>query len=110
MVGILFEISTDTTYQNEVFNQIVPALKASSYNDEDTYKGTVNLANFLSSLDARDFYNYDGSFTTPPCTEGINWFVIKKPLLISKTQFDSFNNHWAGNITFANGNGNNRAI
>ena len=44
------------------------------------YSETVelDLATFLSSVNFRDFYNYPGSFTTPPCTEGISWFVIKE--------------------------------
>lgn len=68
----------------------------------------MNLANFLSKVEFREFYNYPGSFTTPPCTEGINWFVIKDVQKISQQQLQSFTRLWAGNATFANGRGNNR--
>ncbi len=33
-----------------------------------------------------DYYRYDGSFTTPPCTEGVRWIVIKQPVEASKEQ------------------------
>jgi carbonic anhydrase len=40
-----------------------------------------------SSLpDNLDYYNYQGSLTTPPCTEGVNWYVIKSPITLSVKQ------------------------
>ena len=38
----------------------------------------------------RDYYRYNGSLTTPPCTEGVLWLVMKQPLTISKAQVDEF--------------------
>jgi carbonic anhydrase len=47
--------------------------------NHDIHVGQLHIATFLKQVDFREFFHYRGSFTTPPCTEGINWFVVKRP-------------------------------
>jgi carbonic anhydrase len=35
-------------------------------------------------------YNYEGSLTTPPCTEGVNFYILKTPVDIGKKQVMDF--------------------
>lgn len=41
---------------------------------------------------SRDYYRYTGSLTTPPCTEGVIWLVLKEELTASKDQIARFAN------------------
>ncbi|MGC3872890.1 carbonic anhydrase [Halomonas sp. GXIMD04776] len=38
----------------------------------------------------RDHYRFNGSLTTPPCTEGVRWLVMKQPLTASSEQIERF--------------------
>lgn len=44
----------------------------------------INASNFLPSK--LDYYRFVGSQTMPPCTEGVQWFVLKSPISASKSQ------------------------
>jgi carbonic anhydrase len=50
---------------------------------------TVNASDLLPSSPAH--YRYDGSLTTPPCTEGVKWFVMRQPVAVSEGQVQLFN-------------------
>jgi carbonic anhydrase len=39
----------------------------------------------------RTSYRYDGSLTTPPCSEGVTWAVMTTPISLSQAQIDAFN-------------------
>ncbi|MEO0684669.1 MAG: carbonic anhydrase family protein, partial [Cyanobacteria bacterium J06649_11] len=38
----------------------------------------------------KDYYHYFGSLTTPPCSETVNWIVLKEPVEISSPQVQKF--------------------
>ena len=37
-----------------------------------------------------DFFSYEGSLTTPPCTEGVRFFILKTPVNVSREQVIGF--------------------
>ncbi len=38
----------------------------------------------------KTFFTYAGSLTTPPCTEGLTWYVFQAPVDMSQAQIDAF--------------------
>jgi len=40
--------------------------------------------------EARSYFSYVGSLTTPPCSEGVRWQVLEQPVEVSKAQIAVF--------------------
>ncbi len=62
----------------------------SSKSEAKTIEGvTVNGLNFIPSQDGH--LGFKGSLTTPPCTEGVQWLMMKAQTTASKAQIDALN-------------------
>jgi carbonic anhydrase len=49
-------------------------------------EGKVDIAALVPTNDTAFFY--EGSNTVPPCREGVKWYVMKTPILLSKDQLN----------------------
>ena len=58
----------------------------------ETYELTemINLKAILPKN--TDYYRFNGSLTTPPCSEGVRWLVMKDAVTVSTKQIDGFSN------------------
>lgn len=50
----------------------------------------LNASALLPPAGKRSFFRYNGSLTTPPCTENVLWTVMTEPIEFSKEQIDAF--------------------
>ena len=66
--------------ENADFKQVVDLLESKQKD------GEVDLSKMIKARDKMFFY--DGSLTTPPCTESVKWYVMKTPFEISKEQMN----------------------
>jgi len=67
-------------------------LELAEESDSDIIEETLDVHKFLGRAGS-DYWHYQGSLTTPPCSEGVQWVVMQKPLQISHKSWQSLNSH-----------------
>lgn len=45
----------------------------------------------------RNFFHYQGSLTTPPCSESVNWVILEQPISASPQQIATFRDLFTAN-------------
>jgi carbonic anhydrase len=65
------------------------------WNNLPLEKGEENAARVALDLSEllpadRRYYTYMGSLTTPPCSEGVQWVVMRQPVAVSAEQIELF--------------------
>ncbi len=81
---------------NEFLKPIFDNFPAKGTAETDVAGKTVNMANFLP--EHQGYYTFDGSLTTPPCSENVRWFVLKTPVEASEAQLKQFEARYAHNV------------
>jgi len=72
---------------NAVLATLWPHLPANAGASEKVTE-MVNPGGFLPT--DRGYWTYMGSLTTPPCTEGVRWFVFEQAVSVSRVQLRAF--------------------
>ena len=76
VIGVLADVSVNP------ISGVWETLQVSNLKEPNDH---VTIADFtLSNLlpTNRDYYNYPGSLTTPPCTESVQWYVLKNRITV----------------------------
>ena len=84
VVGVVVERGESNSAVEKIWRYL-PLSKAGPATHKDV---VVNAAELLPG-DLR-YYRFMGSLTTPPCTEGVNWYVLQEPIHVSQKQIEKF--------------------
>jgi|SRR5581483_979273 len=63
--------------------------------EEDHDGVSINAADLLPA--DLGYYTFPGSLTTPPCTEAVTWFILKRPITVSAGETERFARLYADN-------------
>ncbi len=91
VIGLMFKAGSENKVLAKLWNKM-PAKAGQK----------AQIAEMLQSLDllpsnaSKDYYRFNGSLTTPPCSEGVRWFVLKEPVEASTAQIEKFHKLMGG--------------
>lgn len=89
--GKVAEIAVRFMMSHGEANAMLAALWPHLPTTKGTVEKTTEMVNPGGFLPAdRGYWTYIGSKTTPPCTEGVRWFVYQDVLGISRAQLQTF--------------------
>jgi carbonic anhydrase len=83
VIALMFELGPD----NPALDALWPSLPETA-GDKASLAAPFEAERLLPP--DRDYYRFSGSLTTPPCTEGVRWLVLKSPVPVSGEQVDRF--------------------
>ena len=91
VIAVLFDVGAESAALKPVFAK----LPAKPETDVALAGVTFDPAAVLPAR--RGYYTFEGSLTTPPCSEGVRWLVLQQHATVSKAQLAAFRKLYPAN-------------
>ncbi|KAL7670316.1 hypothetical protein ACOME3_005254 [Neoechinorhynchus agilis] len=89
VLGVFFQIDADASVINRPFRRL--AFKAREVHGLNASSGFICPLNLGKLFPANSsYFVYNGSLTTPPCTECVQWIVYEQPISVKSKWIDAF--------------------
>lgn len=82
--------------ENPLLARLWPLISAKVDGDHTQPQEQVNAKDLLPK--DLGYYRYSGSLSAAPCTEGVEWLVMKRPLTLSAAQLATWQGHFKDNM------------
>lgn len=89
VVGVLIEAGSASSALSKVIASLPP-----TPGRPESLSGSINPTTLLPKMTSS--FQYSGSLTTPPCTEGVAWSVLVAPITMSQEQIDTLRERFHG--------------
>ncbi|XP_049631395.1 carbonic anhydrase 6-like [Suncus etruscus] len=89
VLSAFIKVIEDT--ENTYYSNFIDHLKNIRYSGQSTSLTMIGVRDMLPQ-DLRHYYTYQGSMSTPPCTENVLWILFKDPIIISRAQIEKLEN------------------
>jgi carbonic anhydrase len=83
VVGVMMNEGKEHPLIAQVWKAIPPTGKTNTMSNS-----SIDASNVLPL--SKSYYTYDGSLTTPPCSEGVKWHILAAPITVSSAQIREF--------------------
>ncbi|KAL6729413.1 hypothetical protein Aduo_000467 [Ancylostoma duodenale] len=89
VVSVMLQVADD---KDDVLTNLEDAIIATNTPDNVFEKYAYSPAGLLPK-DTVTFFRYEGSLTTPPCTEGVVWTILVQPRYVSENELNFLRQH-----------------
>lgn len=83
VVGVFIKEGNENSFLKQLWTDMPEVADEATKSAQE-----INVENFLPA--DLSYYHYQGSLTTPPCTEGVQWYVLAEPVEASADQISKF--------------------
>mgnify|MGYP001765211869 FL=1 len=101
VLGVAIDVGTE----NALFQTILDNMPTEEGGKNSTSGIQFDPAQLLPAVDLENlkYYTFAGSLTTPPCSEGVQWYLLSEIITISQAQLDKMKTFYTNNARTAQG-------